>query len=857
MASKIETVLSVVDHASTTLKRVENQLQQFSKNGQGALAQMSAGGVAKMAALAGGVAAGVGVAVNTINNVIGKVQGFANETITAYGAAERSNAILQAALKSTGNVAGLTFSELKKMSSGLQDVTTVGDDTIESAQHLLLTFTGIGKKVFPEATETVLNMATVFGDLKSSATQVGKALNDPINGLTALRRVGVVFTDEQQRQIKTLQQSGDLLGAQKIILAELTKEYGGLARAVAGTKSGEVTQIKNKIGDIKEEIGQALIPAQKLGAQFELVWVTALNKSLGLMQRIGKAMPSAQDAIDKIKNEKSFADQIVAFNELQKKRQDDLKKLKDDLELWEGKQAELLNKKFRQPNEDHSNLIKQLKEKIADLTKETERYGQEAKGAQNAIEAQTQAEKDSIRGKEHLAQITRQYSSLQRTEKEKEITAVKDWADKELEIIGKNEQAKQMLSEISAKKIEDIELKYKLSGSVLRERTAREDAAKTLQIQKELYQSLAEHQKKFQKAGAGDRSNEMNSLLGWYNKQMEFKTDERSVSAVASVMDEQITSLLDKYDKLDTKSVSAVVDTRKLIEDAEMGRLNTIQDVNQRELAIHNEKFTRLKEMYADNSEALKNLEEAEAIERGNIIKAQEQRTQEDLKDIKKQYQNLAFQSASEAANAVFQITSNNTSREMQMELKKVDNSKMSEKKKERLREEIERKYFDKKKKSDSGQALMNGALGITKNIAELGFLKSIPVNLLTAFQTAAQVAVIKAQKFANGGISGIVPGTSWIGDKLLTGLNSGEIVMNREHINGVWRFLQDVKGGSSNSYTNNYSNSVTNSNSQVTHMHAYFPDISGEYKKQFEKSFRRGEMDDFIQAVALKAKSL
>ncbi|MES2155937.1 MAG: hypothetical protein V4510_12455, partial [bacterium] len=70
--------------------------------------------------------------------------------------------------------------------------------------------------------------------------KVGKALNDPTKGLTALSRVGILFTDQQKKQIKALQKSGDLLGAQKIILKELGTEFGGSFAAKGKTATGTV-----------------------------------------------------------------------------------------------------------------------------------------------------------------------------------------------------------------------------------------------------------------------------------------------------------------------------------------------------------------------------------------------------------------------------------------------------------------------------------------------------------------------------------------------------------------------------------------------------------------------------------------
>lgn len=75
---------------------------------------------------------------------------------------------------------------------------------------MLLTFTNIGGEVFPKATETLLDMATAMSGgmtpgaeaLTSQAIQLGKALNDPINGITALTRVGVTFTEGQKNMIE-------------------------------------------------------------------------------------------------------------------------------------------------------------------------------------------------------------------------------------------------------------------------------------------------------------------------------------------------------------------------------------------------------------------------------------------------------------------------------------------------------------------------------------------------------------------------------------------------------------------------------------------------------------------------------
>jgi hypothetical protein len=148
------------------------------------------------------------------------------------------------------------------MAASLQEVTTFGDEAILAGQEMLLTFTAIGEETFPRATETMLDMATVFKtDAKNAAIQLGKALNDPILGITALSRVGVRFTEQQKAQIKAMMDVNDVAGAQKIILDELAVETGGAARAAAETLSGKMKQLKNSFGDASEELGKRLQPA--------------------------------------------------------------------------------------------------------------------------------------------------------------------------------------------------------------------------------------------------------------------------------------------------------------------------------------------------------------------------------------------------------------------------------------------------------------------------------------------------------------------------------------------------------------------------------------------------------------------
>lgn len=192
--------------------------------------------------------------------VVDKIKDFGVAAVKAFSESQNVMAQTNAVLKSTGGVAGISADQVKKLANSLQGVTKFSDETVQSGENMLLTFTSIGKDIFPQATETMLDMSQALGqDVKSSAIQLGKALNDPINGVTALRRVGVRFTDSQQDMINKLVESGRTLDAQKIILKELQVEFGGSAKAAGETFAGKLDILKNKFNDVQESIGGAIV----------------------------------------------------------------------------------------------------------------------------------------------------------------------------------------------------------------------------------------------------------------------------------------------------------------------------------------------------------------------------------------------------------------------------------------------------------------------------------------------------------------------------------------------------------------------------------------------------------------------
>ena len=161
------------------------------------------------------------------------------------------------AIKATGSAAGLTLRQLTDEATRLQGNTLFGDeDILNNATAQLLTFTNISQEQFLKTQQAALNLAAMLdGDLKSASIQLGKALNDPVANLSALSRSGIQFSKRQKDVVKGLWEAGRQADAQRVILRELERQYGGTAEAAARAGAGPFKQTSNAVGDVTEEIG--------------------------------------------------------------------------------------------------------------------------------------------------------------------------------------------------------------------------------------------------------------------------------------------------------------------------------------------------------------------------------------------------------------------------------------------------------------------------------------------------------------------------------------------------------------------------------------------------------------------------
>lgn len=285
--------MSDIQKAGTSLEKLEKTVSGTVKGINGALGAL-------------GVTLGAGA-------VFGRML---DEAKQAESAAKKVEAIL----RSTGGAAGITAKQVDDLASSMSDLTGIDDDVIKGGQGLLLTFKNIGKDVFPQATQAMLDMSETMGtDLKSSAVQLGKALNDPSEGLKALTRIGITFSDSQKAVIKQFQETGQMAKAQAVILKEVQDEMGGTAAAARDTLEGAFKALDTAWGNLMEALGDAgALDLVRNSIEGLVIIIQQLNTAVSsgdFKHWLNDISTSTQVAYESMRPLINLFDQILTINE--------------------------------------------------------------------------------------------------------------------------------------------------------------------------------------------------------------------------------------------------------------------------------------------------------------------------------------------------------------------------------------------------------------------------------------------------------------------------------------------------------------------------------------------------------------
>jgi hypothetical protein len=198
---------------------------------------------------------------------------MAVSAVRAAEEAQVANDRLDAVAKSMnlfGSQTEKVTDRLKEFAEANERSIAVDADIIKATQAKLLTFKNLALTAdevggaMDRATLAAIDLAAAgFGEAEQNAVQLGKALQDPIKGITALARSGVTFTEQEKEKIKTLVETGKVLEAQNLILSAIETQVGGTAAATA-TGSAKMSlaflAMQDALGEALMPVFEALVP---------------------------------------------------------------------------------------------------------------------------------------------------------------------------------------------------------------------------------------------------------------------------------------------------------------------------------------------------------------------------------------------------------------------------------------------------------------------------------------------------------------------------------------------------------------------------------------------------------------------
>jgi len=190
--------------------------------------------------------------------VVAAIGSMVRASIQSAIEAENASNKMQAVLKATGYAAGLTKTQLDEMADSMAKSTRFDDESIRNASAVLLTFRNVQGEAFTQGISLAADLASVLGtDLNSATLQLGKALNDPVQGISALSRAGVQFSEVQKDQIKGFVETNQLAKAQEIILGELAAQVGGTAAAMNTGLTKATSDAAKAWNEFTESLGKS------------------------------------------------------------------------------------------------------------------------------------------------------------------------------------------------------------------------------------------------------------------------------------------------------------------------------------------------------------------------------------------------------------------------------------------------------------------------------------------------------------------------------------------------------------------------------------------------------------------------
>lgn len=217
---------------------------------------------------------------------------FTKAAKEAYTVQEQAEVKLATVMKQRMGATDAMIDSVKELAAQQQKLGVIGDEVqLAGAQQVAtyLTETDSIKTLLPAMNDLLaqqqgLNASS--GDAVNIANLMGKAMQGQAS---ALRRVGITFSDAEEKVLKYGTESEKAAMLAQII----TNNVGHMNAALAQTDAGKQKQLANSLGDVKEQFGQAVLQIESVFLPVVQKTAEWLSKLASLAQKAGAVIKEA------------------------------------------------------------------------------------------------------------------------------------------------------------------------------------------------------------------------------------------------------------------------------------------------------------------------------------------------------------------------------------------------------------------------------------------------------------------------------------------------------------------------------------------------------------------------------------
>ena len=180
-----------------------------------------------------------------------------NSFSSAYETQSSAETRFAVALRNSSDATQDQIDSIKELTSEYQQLGIIGDEVQLTGLQKLSTYVSSAesvKKLLPvlnDMTAQQYGFAASSENALSIATVLGKVLN---GNVSSLKKYGYSFNEAQEQILKYGTEEQRVATLAEVVEASV----GGMNNALANTPTGQITQLKNNFGDLKESLGELL-----------------------------------------------------------------------------------------------------------------------------------------------------------------------------------------------------------------------------------------------------------------------------------------------------------------------------------------------------------------------------------------------------------------------------------------------------------------------------------------------------------------------------------------------------------------------------------------------------------------------